>query len=611
MGMKKIGPFLLTWKVCFSPLLLVCLGAFQNCTQVERSNPLDANGNEYTPGLAELLITGHSSQDKAVLVNSNDGTIETSTSSSKLEMNTTVSSNVAEVIDGVSTHSEITPPEEEVSSSAVVVQVPLSSIRSESSSAVSIDPGTEQNTGSSVGANESSLSTTVLQKVESGLGESSAVTRISSSATAGDDALITNSVTLVLNSIHGTMSNAGTVDLIDGARHVVMAQPEIGYGSYWEKISGPGVVTIADARADTTSIIVTGGDATIELRFRLLPEWSFADTLILNTTASGANVSTDQDNFPVLVRLNNQNFDFTQAQSKGQDLRFANEDGELAYEIEGWSSDGEEATLWVSVPTVKGNALTNLYMFWGNENVKSATTKKEVFKSLYGFSGVYHLNDRRVTTTLTSSTGMYNAINDQMSLLKGTKGIAGGALNFNGSSDYAEIPLALTAGVDHFTISLWMKSTDTRNSSVLWEVPHILGMDESGSPHGEFGLGIAGGNLVSWSAMSFLGDFYTSPDAEVSNVSDGSQWYYVTLIKSDSRFKMYRNGIEISSLSSTKSVNENYQLFLGALNNKGTSSAFYKGALDEVRIDGVTRSEDWITLSYENQRSENYLLHSR
>ncbi len=606
--MKNFGPFLLKWKVCFSPLLFVFLSVFQNCTHVERNNPLDANGTEYSPGLAELLITGHSSQDKAVLVNSNDGTVEPSTSSSGPETDATLSSNAAVLADQVSTHSELPPVEEEVSTSTAVVNVPFSSIHFSASSASNT---LSSHHTDSVNLNESSASTTVLQKVDTGGDESSAVNELSSSVTNGNYFLVTNSVTFVLNSTHGTMSNAGTVDLIDGAQHVVMAQPEVGYGSYWEKVSGEGVVVIVDSRADTTSLTVTGGDATIAVHFRILPEWPFVDTLLLNTTATGADVVTDQNNFPVLVRLNSQNFDFAQAQLNGQDLRFADENGELSYEIEDWSSDGEQATVWVSVPVVKGNALTSLYMYWGNPNAESATNKKEVYKSLYGFSGVYHLNDRRINQTITSATGVYDATNDQMTLFKRAKGISGGALNFNGSSDFTELPLALTAGVNNFTISLWMKTADTRNSSVLWEVPHVLGMDEEGAPRGEFGLGIAGGDLMNWSAMNIFGDLYTAPDSDVSNVSDGTTWHYVTLIKSDSRLKMYRNGVMISNLSASKSVNEKYQLFLGALNNKGTPSSFYKGSLDEVRVDGVTRSEDWVTLSYENQRFENYLLHSR
>jgi len=51
-------------------------------------------------------------------------------------------------------------------------------------------------------------------------------------------------------------------------------------------------------------------------------EWPYAKQLYLNTSASGANVPGTVENFPVLVRLNSGNFDFSQAQKNGNDIRF-------------------------------------------------------------------------------------------------------------------------------------------------------------------------------------------------------------------------------------------------------------------------------------------------
>ena len=47
----------------------------------------------------------------------------------------------------------------------------------------------------------------------------------------------------------------------------------------------------------------------------------------LDTTAAGAGIMTDLDNYPVPVQLNKDNFDFSQARPDGADIRFTTADG--------------------------------------------------------------------------------------------------------------------------------------------------------------------------------------------------------------------------------------------------------------------------------------------
>ncbi|MBN1600160.1 MAG: hypothetical protein JW915_01060 [Chitinispirillaceae bacterium] len=66
--------------------------------------------------------------------------------------------------------------------------------------------------------------------------------------------------------------------------------------------------------------------------------WSYTKTFTLNTSITGANISSNNVNFPVLLRLNPGNFsDFSQTLASGADIRFAKTNGvPLRYAIERW-----------------------------------------------------------------------------------------------------------------------------------------------------------------------------------------------------------------------------------------------------------------------------------
>ena len=63
-------------------------------------------------------------------------------------------------------------------------------------------------------------------------------------------------------------------------------------------------------------ILITHAEAT---------DWRFSGSLFINTTSDGASIPADTlvKNFPLLVRLHEDWFDFSQAQDDGADVRFS------------------------------------------------------------------------------------------------------------------------------------------------------------------------------------------------------------------------------------------------------------------------------------------------
>ena len=55
--------------------------------------------------------------------------------------------------------------------------------------------------------------------------------------------------------------------------------------------------------------------------------WAYTRKIVMNTSASGANVTGEVKNFPVAVRLTAGSFNFAQAKPDGADLRFSSSAG--------------------------------------------------------------------------------------------------------------------------------------------------------------------------------------------------------------------------------------------------------------------------------------------
>ena len=123
--------------------------------------------------------------------------------------------------------------------------------------------------------------------------------------------------------------------------------------------------------------------------------WADSQKINLNTSQSGANVATNQINFPTLIRLTSSNFTFSQAQDNGGDIRFASSLGKiLSYQIERWSRSSQLAEIWVNVDTVKGyNGTQYITMYWGNPGVASRSNGAAVFDTANGYQGVWHLGE--------------------------------------------------------------------------------------------------------------------------------------------------------------------------------------------------------------------------
>ena len=141
------------------------------------------------------------------------------------------------------------------------------------------------------------------------------------------------------------------------------------------------------------AIVVTGYSQTSSSPYQ---DWEHEGSFFINSTPNGADLKEDASivDFPLLVRLNKDFFDFSQALPSGDDIRFSTLSGRaLSYNIEEWDAINGSATIWLKIPLIKGNKNQEIRIYWGNKNAISESKGTDVFNSSNGYLSVFHLND--------------------------------------------------------------------------------------------------------------------------------------------------------------------------------------------------------------------------
>jgi len=124
-------------------------------------------------------------------------------------------------------------------------------------------------------------------------------------------------------------------------------------------------------------------------------EWTLRKKIVLDTSGSGASVSDPTGAVPILIRLYDGNFRFSNAKPDGSDIRFLGEDDKtlLAYHIEKFDPLLNEAFVWVKVPDLKPGTKNTIWLYYGNSGNKAV--KVEDTKGTYDENTVlvYHFSE--------------------------------------------------------------------------------------------------------------------------------------------------------------------------------------------------------------------------
>ena len=308
--------------------------------------------------------------------------------------------------------------------------------------------------------------------------------------------------------------------------------------------------------------------------------WQHSGALTILTTPDGANLpaSASVEQFPLLVRLQREWFDFSKAKPNGEDVRFSSAAGEaLAFEIEEWDAANGTASIWVRVPRITGNARQTLHMHWGKADAAGESNAKAVFNESNGYLSVWHLGDAvrdEVGTLESKDTGTTVAA-----------GIVGKARHFPGKAGIFcgdKISSYPSADSSH-TTEAWFRAEQANSTIIGW--------------------GNEGGGRGSKVRMQFASPPHVRIDSDFSNIAGTSQlpmreWIHVVHTYGDGPRRIYINGKLDGEATTKLDIKNPARFWLGGWYNNYD----FVGDLDEVRISKVARSADWVRLQYENQK---------
>jgi hypothetical protein len=311
--------------------------------------------------------------------------------------------------------------------------------------------------------------------------------------------------------------------------------------------------------------------------------WQHSGSLYILTTPEGANLpaTTAEDNFPLLVRLHKDCFDFSQTKPNGEDVRFTSGTGApLAYQIEAWDAAGGNASIWVRVPAIKGSARQEIKLHWGKADAASESNGAAVFNESNGYLSVWHMNDPvkdDVGTLESKDTGTTSSA-----------GIIGKSRHFGGGKGIqcGEKIAAYPTGSSPHSSEAWFRAERPNATILAWGNEQAQGkvvMQFASPPHVRMDCYFSGGNVSS------IGRLATS------------QWTHVMHTYRNGEARVYVNGVldcVPTSSGPPLAIKSPERMYIGGWYNNYS----FVGDLDEVRISKVTRSPDWVRLQYENQK---------
>jgi hypothetical protein len=315
-----------------------------------------------------------------------------------------------------------------------------------------------------------------------------------------------------------------------------------------------------------------------------LPANSGEITILTTPEGAGLPASAVVADFPLLVRLHRDGFDFSKAAAKGADLRFTDATGApLAHQIDDWDASGGTAAVWVRIPRIEGNARQTIRMHWGDPAAAAKPDRQSVFDASNGYLSVWHLGE-----TVADEVGTLESKDNGTTVTAGRIGKArtfpGGKGVFCGE-DIASYP----AEDESHSTEAWFRASKPNVTLIGW--------------------GNEGGGRGSKVRMQLRSPPHLHIDSDFSDVGGVSrlplgEWVHVTHTHRSGESRVYINGKLDGEATPRLDIKRPARLWLGGWYDNYD----FTGELDEVRVSKVARSAEWVKLQYENQKTHPTLV---
>ncbi len=333
--------------------------------------------------------------------------------------------------------------------------------------------------------------------------------------------------------------------------------------------------------------------------------WSYSAKIHFNTTATGASVlGLSMERFPILIRLASPSKVLVQSLAAGADLRFADPDGTpLNFQIERWDAAAGKAEVWVNVPKIDANSNKDfIIMYWGKLTARPTSNSTAVFSAADKYQGVWHFDEASGGAVDATANGFKGT---PVGVIAGNAGVIGSAYTFNGASSHVAIPLAVTNGLQKFTICMWVREKSQASAAEIHRNPTLIGIHRAGITGTEFGLVSKNGKVNLWHGYH---TYHLASQASDVSLTDG-KWHFLVLTTNGVVMDVFDAGVSIISLPAEMVGISAMPFGIGALHAwDGSYANGFSGDIDAVQIMTEHKGPEWIRLAYESQRPDGNFL---
>lgn len=332
--------------------------------------------------------------------------------------------------------------------------------------------------------------------------------------------------------------------------------------------------------------------------------WTRRATVAVNVPYLGLERGTVVRDFPLLIRLTRDNFDFGEAASNGKDIRLVRNGTQLDHHINRWDANAEAAEIWVRIDTLYCDRdFAPITLYWGNPAATGSFPPEKVFPPSAGHNAVWHLDalSQGRADEFRDATGRYHGRGGKNGdyLPKRVAGVVGNGQRFglNGIPGNIDIPPAFDPG-EKWSFQAWIK-TEGSAKTILFEKREGWAPDSQ-----RFQLGIREGAGQQLQLLK-RGDGYIT-----GIYMPRGAFLHIAINYEGDRIAVFVDGYERESMKAgwTQGTGKGGLARIGMGCSSSNNEWPFNGVLDEIWFAGEPRSKEWIRLAFENQRAQSFLV---
>ncbi|MCK5689902.1 DUF2341 domain-containing protein [Myxococcota bacterium] len=310
--------------------------------------------------------------------------------------------------------------------------------------------------------------------------------------------------------------------------------------------------------------------------------------------------SEDLVDFPLLVHLNTFVISGSEVDGSANDIRFLNalQNTVLDFEIEYFDGYGD-SYLWVRVPRIPADGIENyIWLYFGNSSASNNENAAAVWDSNY--AAVWHMDALSATGT---GIARDSTSNDNDASANSSPSVISSqiynAVDFDGSDDYLSVcsgdcDSSLGWSGDEYTLEAWIDNPSGGQQGDHGVIDRRLnGNDERYILAVEY-KDSSSTDRLNCRTTNTAG---THVRFDVAGVPRDS-WSYLVCRYDGSELKGFVDGAHLSGATAAVSGNIDFNSDDSVVIGKRYDSRFFEGAMDELRISKVARSDAWIYAQY-------------